>query len=230
MLILGLDTSSPVCAIALCEGEHVLYEDARETGQRHAEELLPRIVTALQSTQLELGKLALIAVGIGPGSFTGLRVGLATAKGLALGTGIPLRGVSSLQALAYRVSQPGEHVITMIDAGKGEVCAAVFRDALEVLPAVLASPEQAAQHVAELGLPRAILCGSGARLYPSVLLPILGPGVAIAGPETDYPSGASVARLGHGQWLAQGGSDLAALEPIYVRGSDAKLPSEPLAT
>ena len=99
--ILAFDTSANATAVAIVDGDRVFAEEAIETTSgRHAETLLPRIERCLAASSLTLADLELIAVGVGPGSFTGVRVGIATAKGLALATGIPVRGVVSLASLA----------------------------------------------------------------------------------------------------------------------------------
>ena len=100
MRVLAFDTSTAVTAVALLDGVRVLAEDEGPNEDRHGDVLLPRVQGVLAGAGLALGEVELIAVGIGPGSFTGLRIGLATAKGLALATGIPRRGVCSRRALA----------------------------------------------------------------------------------------------------------------------------------
>lgn len=235
MRVLAFDTSSAVTAVAVTDGDRVLAHDDRLGEQRHAELLLPRIEAALASARLELRAIELIAVGVGPGSFTGLRVGLATAKGLALATKLPLCGVSSLRVLARAIEARAKHAVCVLDAGKGELFGAVYRAAggeLEPLIAPLrAEPAAFARVLLERGLPLAdtLWCGAGARRYSEELAAVLGGAVALAEPSCDVPSGAQVAAEGVALFRREGPSDLGALEPVYLRGSDAKLPDEPLA-
>ena len=241
MRVLALDTSTPICAVAALDGARVLAEDDRQREQRHGELLLPRIEHVLAAAGLPPSALELLAVGIGPGSFTGLRTGLATAKGLALALSIPLRGVCSLRTLAAGLtasaSQPVLRVVAL-DAGKGELFLGAFTGD-EVMLAPLLEPQRAtaAEAVVRLrelsSIPaahgRALqLCGSGARRHPE-LLAALGPAALLAEPALDAPLGRNVARLGLAAFAAEGPSDLAALVPSYLRDSDAKLPTRPLS-
>jgi tRNA threonylcarbamoyl adenosine modification protein YeaZ len=101
--MLAFDTSADVTAVAVLEADEVIVEDSAASAERHAETLLPRIEECLARANLALSDIDVFAVGVGPGSFTGVRVGVATAKGLAFATGKPLRGVVSLAALAASV-------------------------------------------------------------------------------------------------------------------------------
>jgi tRNA threonylcarbamoyladenosine biosynthesis protein TsaB len=233
MHLLAFDTSGPTCAVAVAHDACVLAEDHAETGARHGEVLLPRIQSVLGAASVTLAQLDLVVVGVGPGSFTGLRIGLSTAKGLALGTGVALRGVCSLQVVARAVTEQATTAIVVMDAGKSQVFAAVYERSGDVLrmllPPHLTAPEDAARNVAALGLSDAMLCGSGARLHAAAMSPLLAQGVKLCARDVDMPQGRHVAQAGRLAWLAQGPSDLGTLEPTYLRGSDAKLPASPLA-
>jgi tRNA threonylcarbamoyladenosine biosynthesis protein TsaB len=235
MRVLAFDTASLVTALAVTDGDRVLAHDDRSGEQRHAEVLLPRIEAALAHAQLGLSAIELIAVGIGPGSFTGLRVGLATAKGLALATNIPLCGVSSLRVLARALEAQAQVALAVLDAGKGEVFGAAYLRAqagLEtLLPPMRAEPSAFARALLAHAVPvaSAVCCGAGARRYAAIFAEVLGAAPALADPSYDTPSGVHVAAEGRAVLRAQGPADLGALEPVYLRGSDAKLPDEPLA-
>ena len=136
MRILGLDTSISVASVAISEGGRLVAEDcyprkgsAEGSGVKsnHAEIILPLVDSVLRRAGIELSDVAGIAVSIGPGSFTGVRIGLSTVKGLAYGTGMPAVGISTLQAIAARVAGFEGRVCPILDARKGEVYAAVFR-------------------------------------------------------------------------------------------------------
>src|SRR3982751_4941760 len=123
--MLAFDTSCRITAVALLEDARVLVEDSTSSEERHAESLLPRIEHCLAAAGFTLRDVDVFAVGIGPGSFTGVRVGVATAKGLGLATGKPVRGVASLAALAASVlelSQQSDALVApILEAYKGEV-------------------------------------------------------------------------------------------------------------
>jgi tRNA threonylcarbamoyladenosine biosynthesis protein TsaB len=136
MKILGLDTSISVASVAISEGGRLVAEDfyprkgsAEGSGAKsnHAEIILPLVDSVLRPAGIGLSEVAGIAVSIGPGSFTGVRIGLSTVKGLAYGTGMPAVGISTLQAIAARVAGFEGRVCPILDARKGEVYAAVFR-------------------------------------------------------------------------------------------------------
>lgn len=136
MRVLGLDTSTPIASVAISEDGRIVAEEfypPQETAERsvaksnHAEIILPLIDSVLQRAGIGLSDVTGIAVGIGPGSFTGVRIGLSTVKGLAYGTGMPAVGISTLQAIAARVSGFEGIVCPILDARKSEVYASVFR-------------------------------------------------------------------------------------------------------
>ena len=237
MRVLAVDTSTSVTAVAVTEGVRVLAEDGAPSDARHGSVILPRIQAVLAGASLQLADIDLLAVGVGPGSFTGLRVGLATIKGLAFALAKPVRGVSSLEAIACAALERAPQAAVLIDAFKSEVYAGVFGRAadgeVEQRMALFhASPAEAAARVLQwLEAGAAIACGDGIRRYETEILPALGADarVMLAEPLLDVPRGALVARLALRDFVRLGPSDLATLEPAYVRGSDAKLPERPLA-
>ena len=233
MHLLAFDTSCPISAVAVAHDAQLLAEDCSESELRHGDVLLPRIQAVLQAGAVKLAALELVVVGVGPGSFTGLRIGLSTAKGLALATGVALRGVCSLQVLARGLAEQAMPAAVVVDAGKGEVFVAVYECSGDVLCCLLAPrmalPEDAARSIAALGLREVVLCGTGARRHFTSMTVLLGPGARLCEPAFDLPQGRHVAEAGRLAWLADGPSDLATLEPTYLRGADAKLPGTPLA-
>jgi tRNA threonylcarbamoyladenosine biosynthesis protein TsaB len=235
MKILAVDTSSSRTAVAVMDGERVLAEDDSEAGERHGDVLLARIAEQLEVAGLPLSAIELIGVGLGPGSFTGLRVGLATAKGLALAGPVALRGVSSLEVIARGALERAPLAAVVLDAGRGEVYAALYARTGElpelVVAPLRAEPAQAAGRIGEALRARgeAVLCGGGARRYAQQFAAALGASATLAEPRCDSPLGRHVAGAARAWFRAQGASDLASVEPVYLRDSDAKLPAEPLA-
>jgi tRNA threonylcarbamoyladenosine biosynthesis protein TsaB len=232
--MLAFDTSAGVTAVAVLEADRVVIEDSTPSEERHAETLLPRIEQCLERAGMGLSDLDSIAVGIGPGSFTGVRVGVATAKGLALATGKPLRGVVSLAALAVSVlecdSAPELLVAPILDAYKGEVFAALYRvsDAQTtlLLPPFHALPELAAERIASVAGDRAArVLGSGYRRYTDR---IQLPAAIVLDAAWDSPHARHIAREARRLFAEEGPSDVAKLAPLYVRDSDAQLPKSPL--
>ena len=230
MRILAFDVSTPVASVAVAEGEETLAEVFGPAEAKHGDILLSTIETALERARLTLARIDLIAVGIGPGSFTGVRVGLATAKGLALASGIPLRGVVSLRAMARGAARTRGLIAPMLDAYRNEVYWALYEpdDAgrlTEKLPPLNQTPEKTAERLraAADGNP-VLLCGNGARKYQRQLAELLGEPARWAEPDLDAPRAAPLAQEARITFEQQGPSDLGALEPLYLRGSDAQLP------
>lgn len=236
MPILCLDTATITARVAVIgDGEGPGHSEpgavlaAREaTAARHSSNVLRLCDECLVQVGLRPAALSAIACGAGPGSFTGLRVGLAVAKGLALPTGVPLVLVSSLAAMAVDIfaatpdAADGALVVACLDAGKGEVHAGLFRRDPETLvagvtAAVVTPPGLLASRVGAGSAP-VTLAGSGADRYADVLDPALPAGwrrLPVAG-----PSAAAIGRLGRRQLLTGGGSDLERAVPDYGRGPD----------
>lgn len=222
--VLALDTSTELGSVAcLVEGE-LRAEVSARVRARHGETLLTLVRQVLDHAKLDRRELDLVAVGLGPGSFTGTRVGVATAKGLSLALDVPLMGVVSLRAIAR--GAPGRWIAPVVDAHKGEVYAAVYERAeggLEerLTPAHMA-PDAAWQMLEALGQPLT-LCGSGLTRYPDTFARTLDR-------TFDQPRAALIALEAMERFERDGPDDRASLEPLYVRPSDAKLPQSAGAT
>jgi tRNA threonylcarbamoyladenosine biosynthesis protein TsaB len=150
VIVLGFDTATPATAVALrlADGATLEAYDTPASGERpgHATRLLPLAGELLAQAGIDWSSLQRLAVGVGPGTFTGLRVGVATARGLAQSLALDLRGVSSLHALAHRALHDaaaggGAGVLAAIDARRGEVFAGGWSSAGELFPASALAPE-----------------------------------------------------------------------------------------
>jgi tRNA threonylcarbamoyladenosine biosynthesis protein TsaB len=228
-LLLCLDTSTPTARVALLDESGEALAGAEATAERHSAHVLKLCDDVLRGAGVRPEAIAAIACGAGPGSFTGLRVGLAVAKGLALATGAPLLLVSSLQALAVDLARhvrPGARfVVPCIDAGKGEIYA--FACPLE--PGAVAgaggdpwrlSPDALAARVAEL--PDAVLAGNGADRHAAAL------DVAIGARArrlfVDGPTALSIGALALPRLLRGETDDLDKAVPYYGRPPDITTP------
>jgi tRNA threonylcarbamoyladenosine biosynthesis protein TsaB len=190
----------------------------------HARELLPAVGEAMRRAGLDFGDLEAIAVGVGPGSFTGLRIGVATARALAGANGLPLKPVSSLAALAAGIAEhdpspggPRPAILPVIDAKRGEVFAALYRSPGERLWGPLAdAPVSVAGRVRDSGL-TPLAAGDGSIRFRGVLEAA---GIGVAPDE----SGAHVVRALQVCRLAAGlpGQPPQAVLPDYLRAPDAK--------
>ncbi|MCS6899121.1 MAG: tRNA (adenosine(37)-N6)-threonylcarbamoyltransferase complex dimerization subunit type 1 TsaB [Myxococcales bacterium] len=216
--LLGIDTATRRgnVAIARVNDSGTLLEDVHlrsyEGALDHAERLLREVDELLREAQVHPDEITAVAVGVGPGSFTGVRAGVMAAKGLAFSVGARLIPVGSLETMARACQHPGPR-LTLLDARRGELFAAVYGGD----GAVLLAPEH---------LPRSVLPAWLAPVPSGVLLgeveDILLPGfVLVRSPETDLPGGLALLELA----LTRSPVDAASLEPSYLRPPDAMLSS-----
>ena len=126
-MTLAFDTSSKTVAVALLRDDVILYDAIINIDLNHSEVLLPAIDYACLQTRIKISEIDLFACTIGPGSFTGLRIGVSTLKGLMLATGKPAVGISSLAALALNVGKSSKIICSAMDAGRGQVYIAFYR-------------------------------------------------------------------------------------------------------
>jgi tRNA threonylcarbamoyladenosine biosynthesis protein TsaB len=230
MRILAFDTSTSVASVAIiCDGKPVIQVDTCVQA-KHGEMLLPRIDATLKEARLNFSDIDLIAVGVGPGSFTGIRVALATAKGLVLATQIPFIGVDSLRTLARGAINGAGYFGAVTNAYRGEVYQAVFaadvsRRLSQVLAPMHAPPKEAAERLSS-AIPgeRIRICGDGARKYFQQYRDALGESLELAAPLTDVVRATNLALEAERLFEEVGPSDLVSIEPLYIRPSDAVLP------
>ena len=226
MRVLAVDTASRVCSVAVVENQGLLAELTVNHGHTHSTHLMPMIDLLLSQCRLSVHDLDGFAVTIGPGSFTGLRIGLSTIKGLAFATGKPACGVSALEVLAWQFPCAGRPICPMLDARKGEVYAAgyTYRNGapVEVWPAAAVPPEDAVAGISAGIAGDCLFVGNGARLYQDKIAGLLGRRAAFAPAGQDDIRAATVGKLGTGR-LSQGQfSPLDQLNPWYIRPSDAE--------
>jgi tRNA threonylcarbamoyladenosine biosynthesis protein TsaB len=220
--VLALSTSTPRGSAALVRDGEVLATVVYVDLQGHAERIFEAIDAVLAQAGETRGAIDALACDVGPGSFTGVRVGVASAKGIALGLGLPLVGVVSLEAMAAAAFAAGEAgaldvVLAAIDAKKGEVFAAAYdiRGATLLAPCVRAQGSQAFAMAAPPG-GRVVVAGEVAA---EIALPAgarLARGVAL-----DLPDAGWVGRLAAPRVGAPGEAGVDAVEPLYVRPPDA---------
>jgi tRNA threonylcarbamoyladenosine biosynthesis protein TsaB len=230
MLVLALDTSTFLGTVAVVRDGELLAEISASVRASHGETLLPHVQRALELANVKLGQVDLLAVGIGPGSFTGVRIGVASAKGLALAEQKPLVGVTSLRTLARGMGAADGLAVPVLVAHKGEVyCAAYGRDEqgelVEELAPFHAAPAVAAQRLRATAQARTLwIAGDGLGRYRDAFVNPLGKPARRAPRYCDYPRAACLAHEAERAFECRGADDLAALEPMYLRPSDAKLP------
>ncbi|WP_425830523.1 tRNA (adenosine(37)-N6)-threonylcarbamoyltransferase complex dimerization subunit type 1 TsaB [Streptomyces fractus] len=212
MLLLALDTATPAVTVALHDGTSVVAESSQVDARRHGELLLPAVDRVLTEAGLRLDAVTGIVVGVGPGPYTGLRVGLMTADTFGLALGVPVHGVCTLDGLAYeaRDAMDGEGpFVVATDARRKEVYWARYENGrTRVTEAAVDRPADIASVVQ--GLPAV---GAGARLYPDTFPDARGPENVSAG---------ALAALAAEKLAA--GEELLEPRPLYLRRPDAQVP------
>ncbi|MCB5911626.1 tRNA (adenosine(37)-N6)-threonylcarbamoyltransferase complex dimerization subunit type 1 TsaB [Streptomyces pinistramenti] len=211
MLLLALDTATPAVTVALHDGSRVLAESCQVDARRHGELLLPAVDRVLSEAGTKLDAVTGLVVGVGPGPYTGLRVGLVTAATFGAALDVPVHGLCSLDGLAYAAGLD-EPFVVATDARRKEVYWARYADARTRLtePAV-DRPADLADQVA--GVPAV---GAGALLYDAVFT-----GVRREGPE--HQSAAALAALAAEKLAA--GEEFLPDRPLYLRRPDAQVPA-----
>jgi tRNA threonylcarbamoyladenosine biosynthesis protein TsaB len=217
--LLGLDTSTAAASACVLRADGEWFEVApppERLGRppAHASELMPAVAEVMSRADVGWGDLDAIAVGVGPGMFTGLRIGIATARGLARGSGLPLRPVSSLAALAAGIEAPLR--LPLIDARRGEVFGALYKGDERVWPPVASPPEELVRRLRGDGFaPRA--AGDGSVRFREVLEKA---GIQVEPDDSE----AHVVRALHVCRLGAGAPEAPpdAVLPDYLRDPDAK--------
>lgn len=221
MLTLAIDTATKVCTVALCDDSRILGEYTINKGNTHSEGLLPQIEQLLTRCQVKKEAVELLAVSMGPGSFTGLRIGLATAEAMAYAWHSYLHGVDTLEALAYNLQLEGMILSPVLDAQKGNYYQALYQwqegKLVELLPVEVVSKEQLFERIAAYDQP-ALLLGECDKLE-KLQLPEQ---VQLAPMALRYPKASSVAILAQRDFKAEEDQKIFGLEPYYIRRSEAE--------
>jgi tRNA threonylcarbamoyl adenosine modification protein YeaZ len=234
MLILALETSTLTGSVALVNaplggdgslgGEKILAEYSLNLPGTHSERLMPAIDRLLHEASLSISDIQGIALAWGPGSFTGLRIGVSTVKGLAYALRIPVVGVPTLDALAQNVRFASSLICPVLDARKKEVYAALFRGDGEgnlhkISEDWVLSPEKLCSQIAE----KTIFLGNGIEAYGETFKKNLGPHALFAPPELSLPRAVHVARLSLPKFKSGQTLDVFSFTPAYVRRSEAEI-------
>jgi tRNA threonylcarbamoyladenosine biosynthesis protein TsaB len=221
VIILGIESATAQVGCALGGHEGVLASFHAARGRRHAEILTPAIAFVCEQAEIPMSEIGAIAVDIGPGLFTGLRVGVATAKALAQALRVPMVGLSSLDLLAYPARASRKVIATVIDARRGEVFSALYQQVPGGVQRVSEPAVGRAEEVAiELEARRSevLLVGDGALRYAEVFA-----GLSRVEPATvglAYPSAASLVELAQPRVQREEFVQPWELEPMYLRQAD----------
>ncbi len=224
MKILGIDTSTSCASIGLIDDGTVIAEYLLDVPVTHSERLLNSIDHVLKQGGCSIEEMEGWAISLGPGSFTGLRIGVSTIKGLAFATQKPVAGIPTLDVLASNVSPTPYVICPILDARKGEVYSAFYRYEEEISQKRISayqavSPEYLVKKIGE----KTIFLGNGVKTYGDYLRNAI-PAFATFVPDSlNRPHGSTVARLGLERLRKNEVLDLSTFTPFYIRASEAEI-------
>jgi tRNA threonylcarbamoyladenosine biosynthesis protein TsaB len=223
MLTLAFDTSSRTAAVAVLQDDTILYDSVNNTGLNHSEVLMPSIEYALRQLRIKISDIDLFACTIGPGSFTGLRIGVSTLKGLMLATGKPACGVSTLAAVALNLGTTSKLICSMIDAGRGQVYVAYFRyNDKNILQKISEEKAGNPKEIIDNTEKNTLFVGDGVIKYADIIKNIKSPEFSIASDLQHYVRASAVGILGSKKFAVNDLLDASTLVPVYLRSADAK--------
>ena len=220
MLTLGIDTATKVCTIALIDKEKILAAYEINMGMTHSEGLVPQMDQLFQRTGIAKKELELIAVSRGPGSFTGLRIGLATAEAMAYGLQIPMIAVSTLEVLAYNLPVDNILLAPVLDAQKGNYYVALYEwhkgELQEVAPVTIMPGKELYGFLEQYNKETVLLGECDKLIIPE------NENISLAPLWNRLPRGSAVALLGEKLHKVGGDMDYFGTEPFYIRKSEAE--------
>jgi tRNA threonylcarbamoyladenosine biosynthesis protein TsaB len=223
MYILGIETSTTTGSVAVVTEDRVIAQYSLNIEVTHSERLMATVDRVLKDTGLTIAEMDGYAVAIGPGSFTGLRIGLAAVKGLALVSGKPIAAVPTLKALAWNLPYAAYPVCPMLDARKNEVYAAVYRFENNLLIDVMNEAAISLSRLSEWISEKTIFTGEASHLFRGDIEKIFGDRALFAPRATILPSAAIVAEIGLDMIKSGKQADPDNLTPMYIRRPEAEV-------
>lgn len=224
MKILGIETSTMLGGVAVVDERRGLIAETRlNVKTTHSERLMAVIDRTLSQSELEINDIDVFAVSAGPGSFTGLRIGLSTVKGLSFSTGRPMVTVPTFDAFAWDFPYCRYPVCLMFDARKSEVYAAVFRWGEEGFEKTFGDTSIKPGELLKELQGDVLFAGEGALLYRDMIAEVMAGRAHIAPPDKMVPSPANVAVIGLKKALGGEYSSAAEAAPFYIRKSEAEV-------
>ena len=217
MTLLALDTSTEWASVALYDGRDVLAEETWHAQRRHGDELFPTIERLLARTRITLASIDKVAVATGPGSFTGLRVAIAAAQGIARGAGAAMVGVSTLDVLAYPHAASKQRICPLLPAGRTEFYAAFYQERNRKWqrrsPYIVATLPELCRQIGS----HTLFVGEIGPETEQELRDLLGPKALFASPASRMRRAGYLAELGWQALATSPQAKLGEIEPIYVR-------------
>ena len=224
MLVLGIESATAQVGVAVGGHEGVLASAHSARDRRHAEMLTPQIEFVCRQARIDIGEVGVVAVDIGPGLFTGLRVGVASAKVIAHALAVPMIGVSSLDLAAFRVRHSHKLIASCLDARRDEVFGAMYRAVpggiQRVSGPIVCTPDELQSELLAAG-EDVLMVGDGAQRHVQTFSSV--DRVEFAGDALSYPSARSLVELAHPRALREEFVAVNEIEPLYLRKPDAEI-------
>ena len=214
---LSIDTSTRYASVCLADQANVLCQYSWFSQQNHSKELLPNIVNILDSTGLSKGDLDCIIVAAGPGSFSALRVGLSTAKGLCTSLGVPLISVNTMEIEAHKFQGLGFPICSVLDIGRGEIAASIYSDADQKWRCIIKEDIYTPAQLCSTITMQTIFCGEGIKNVADSIKDELGALAIIPEQNTPTRLPASIAAIGYKIFSTGVLGNVSTVEPIYLR-------------
>ena len=224
MLVLGVETATPQVGVAIGGHEGVIASFHTARDRRHAETLAPAIEFLCNQTKIDLQEIGVVAVDIGPGLFTGLRVGLATAKSIAHACKVPMIGISSLDLAAFPARFSDRLIVSTVDARRGEIFYATYRKTAGGIQRIsdphVDQPENVANQLSAQG-EDCLVVGDGAQRYAEIFTDMKG--VEVGQEGFRFPNAGSLVELAHPNALREEFVAPSEGTPLYLRAPDARI-------
>jgi tRNA threonylcarbamoyladenosine biosynthesis protein TsaB len=230
-ILLSIDTATATAGFAICSSHQILAEETWLSTQNHTVELMPRIVATMEKLRVAPTDLRGVAVAQGPGSFTGLRIGMSVGKGLALGLEIPLVGVPTLEITAYPHRFQPLPIKSIIQAGRGRICAASFLPDGGDLRSLYDPCITTIEELCEKTLEPTLFCGEVTEEEKHHILDTIGESAQVGSPALSLRRPGHLAELGWKRLRSEAGADdappveinPASLTPIYLHQPEPKV-------
>ena len=223
MIVLAMDTSTRTGSVAVVGENRLIAEYNLNISETHASRLMLMIDEVLKDAHLTITKMDAIAVGLGPGSFTGLRIGIATAKGLAIALNKPIAGIPTLDALAHSLSCTSGLICPILDAKRGEIYAALYRCHGHILQKLTGDLVLPMKELLSRINAQVTFLGDAIDIYRDLIEEELGKKASFAPYYLRLPRAANVAALGLEKLKAGEEGPLNRIRPLYVRRAEAEV-------
>ena len=218
MKILAVDTSSEICSVAILEDNKVIVENSLNDGKTHSENLMTIMENTLEENKIKLSDIDLIACSVGPGSFTGIRIGVSSIKAIAEVLDVPVASVTSLETLAQNVEVKGATIVSLIDAKNDQVYAGIFDDNYNKKEEYIAdSIYNVIERLKEYE--NIILVGNGAIKYKGLLEESV---QNISFSDSNLQSASNVGKIGYKKHKEKDLASADTIMPMYLRKSQAE--------